>query len=211
VEVPLRALKEGGEAKEGGGAKEGGETKEREKAEEGEEPKEAEKTKEGEKATEGEEAEEVQRQTAVKKLLNARKRKMNTQWRINIDKCMAPGWPRTDSNATDHNAPFAFAKNTPEDNEGEPDPTLFAKRLDTLHRKNFVKSLKAFVAKMVAAQKLNQHNPDWEFAGPLLRVVRREEELAHNAFLTARAVAEARGWRDIVEDIDDVVQAPMKT
>jgi hypothetical protein len=24
-------------------------------------------------------------------------------------------------------------------------------------------------------------------------------------------VAEARGWRDIVEDIDDVVQAPMKT
>jgi hypothetical protein len=199
VEIPPRALKEGG------GAKEGGETKEREKAEEGEEPKEAKKTTKGKEAEEGVEASRGQ------KLLDARKRKMDTQWRINIDKCMAPGWPRTNSNATDHNAPFAFAKNTPEDNEGESDPTLFAKQLDTLHRNNFVKPLKACVAKMAAAQKLNQQiNPGWEFAEPLLRVACREEELAYNLFLTARAVAEARGWRDIVEDIDDVVQTPVE-
>jgi hypothetical protein len=197
VEIPPRVLKEGREAKEGEGAKEG---------EKVEEPKEAEKTKEGEKATKGEEAEEGAEANRGQKLLDAKKQKMNTQWRINIDKCMAPGWPRTDSNATDHNAPFAFAKNTPEDNDGEPDPTLSAKQLDTLHRNDFVKPLKAFVVKMAAAQKLNQQiNPDWEFAEPLLRVARREEELAYNAFLTARAVAEARGWRDIVEDIDDVV------
>jgi hypothetical protein len=211
VEIPPRALEEGGQAKEGEGTKEGGETKEREKAEEGEEPKEADKTKEDEKATEGEEAEGGTEANRGQKLPDSRKRKIDTQWRISIDKCTAPGWPRTDSNATDHNAPFAFAKNTPEDNEGEPDPTLFAKQLDTLHRNNFVKPLKACVVKVAAVQKLNQQiNPDWEFAEPLLRVARREEELAYNLFLTARAVAEARGWRDIVEDIDDVVQAPVE-
>jgi hypothetical protein len=102
-------------------------------------------------------------------------------------------------------------KNTPEDNEGEPDPALSAEQLDTPHTNNFVKPLKAFVGKMAAAQKLNEQiNPDWVFAEPLLPVARREEELAYNAFLTARTVAEAGGWRDIVEDIDDVVQTPEK-
>jgi hypothetical protein len=66
-----------------------------------------ERAKEDEKATEGKEANRGQ------KLLDARKQKMTTQWRINIDKCMSPGWPRTDSNVTDHNAPFAFAKKHP--------------------------------------------------------------------------------------------------
>jgi hypothetical protein len=192
VESPPRALKEGEGAKE--------ETKKREKAEEGEEPKETGKAKEGE------EAEKSAGANRGQKLLYARKQKMTTRRRTKLNKCMVPGWPRTDSNATDHNAPFAFAKNTPEDDEDEPDPTLSAKQLDTLHRNNFVKPLKAFVVKIAAAQKLNrQINPDWEFTEPLLRVARREEGLACNAFLTARAMAEARGWRDIIEDIDDVV------
>ena len=205
VEIPPRALKEGGE------------TKEREKAEEGGESNEAKKTKEGEKAqedeeaTEGEEAEEDAEANRGQKLLDARKQKMSALWRIDVDNCIAPSWPRTDSNATDHNAPFAFAKNTPEDNKGEPDPTFSAEQLDTLHRNNFVKPLKAFVVKMAAAQKLNQQiNPDWEFAEPLLRVARREEELAYDVFLSPRVVAEARGWRDIVEDIDDVVQTALE-
>ena len=223
TKVPPRTLKEGRETKEGEEtkesemAKEGGETKEHGKAEECEKPKEAEKakgsqkTKEDEKATESEEAEEGAGANRSQKLLCARKRKKTTHWRINIDKCTAPGWLRTDSNATDHNAPFAFAKNTPEDNEGESDPTLSAERFNTLHGNNFVKLPKAFGAKMAAVQKLNkQINPHWEFAEPLLRVARREEELAYNAFLTTRAMAEARGWRGIVEDVDDVVQTPEK-
>ena len=170
VEIPPRALKEGGEAKEGERAKEGRETKE------------------GESAEEGADANQGYKR------------------RININKCMAPGWPHTDSNATGHNAPFAFTKTTPEDGKGEPDPAFSAEQLDTLHKNNFIKPFQAFVVQTAAAQKLNkQINPDWEFGEPLLRVARREEGLAYNAFLTARAMAEARGWRDIVEDIDEVV------
>jgi hypothetical protein len=131
---------------------------------------------------------------------------MTTQRRININNCMAPGWPCTDSNATGHNASFEFAKTTPKDDGGEPDPTVSSEQLNNLHRNDFVKPLKTFVVKTAAAQKLNkQINPDWEFAEPLLRVARWEEGLAYNAFLTARAMAEARGWRDIIGDIDDVV------
>lgn len=200
VEIPPRALKEGGDAKEGERAKEGRETKERGKAEESEEPQDTEETKEGESAEEGADANQSY------KLLYARKQEMTTQRRININKCMAPGWPYTDSNATGHNAPFAFTKTTPEDGKGESDPTFSAEQLDTLHKNNFIKPFQAFVVKTAAAQKLNkQINPDWEFGEPLLRVARREEGLAYNAFLTARAMAEARGWRDIVEDIDEVV------
>ena len=178
-------------------AKEGRETNEHGKAEDSEEVQETEETEEDESAEGGADANQGH---------YARKQKMTTQRRININKCMAPGWPHTDSNATGHNAPFAFSKTTPEDDEGEPDPTISAEQLDALHRNNFVKPLKAFVVKTAATQKLNkQINPDWEFGEPLLRVARREEGLAYNAFLTARAVAEARGWSNIVEDIDNVV------
>jgi hypothetical protein len=71
---------------------------------------------------------------------------------------MAPGWPRTDSNATGHNASFAFAKPAPEDDGGEPDPTVSAEQLDNLHRNDFVKPLKAFVVKAAAAQKVNSRS-----------------------------------------------------
>ena len=89
---------------------------------------------------------------------------------------------------------------------------IFAQETDRLRRDEFCEKLRAYVLKAANAQKLSEQiNPDGEYAGPLLRWTELEALEQLNAMMGAWLIAEARGWTDLVEDIDKAFDATAAT